>query len=301
MSVRIVTDSGADLSPPLAAGLRITVVPLYVRFGKDAYRDGVDISHEDLYRKLGATQAPPATSQPSPHDFARVYRKVSKGADGIVSIHVAGRLSGTYDAALRASKLVDLGCPIEVIDSRSVSMGLGLITIAAARLALTGEDLDTVLAGVRDAIPNTRMLGVFGTLKYLLAGGRIGKAGALMGSVLNVTPLVTLRDGEFFPAGQTRTRARGIERLVDFVRDALDTEEAAIVHSTTPDEAGRLRDRLASFMDRGRIHLSRLGPALGVHSGPGTLAIMLRQGAAAGHIRPPAPGGAEARSLAAGS
>lgn len=298
MSIRVVTDSGADLSPSLAEEMGITVVPLYVRFGKDAYRDGIDINHDDLYGRLRRSRVPPATSQPSPQDFARVYTRLSRASDAIVSIHVGSKLSGTYDAARRGRKLADLDCPIEVIDSQSLSMGLGLITIAAARLAASGEDMEAVLAGVRQAIPNTRMLGVFGTLDYLLAGGRIGKADALLGSVLKVTPVVTLRNGEFFPAGQARTRARGIERLVEFFRNALGTEEAAIVHSTTPGEAARLLDRLSSVLDRSRIHLSRLGPALGAHSGPGTLAIMVRQAAGTGRLPVSAFGEAETGPLA---
>jgi len=130
---------------------------------------------------------------------------------------------------------------------------------------------------IRRSIPNIHLLAVFDTLKYLLRGGRIGKAKALLGSVLNVKPLLTLRDGELVPAGQARTRSRGIERLHDFVKGALNIQELAIVHSTTPDEAGSLRERISSVFDKRRIHLARLGPALGVHGGPGTLIVALRE------------------------
>ncbi len=276
MPVKIVTDSTADLPSELVEKLGISVVPIYIRVGAEVYRDGVDISHDELYRKLSTGRAYPTTAQPSPRDFASVYRKLAKETDEIVSIHVASNLSGTYQSARRAREMVDAACRIEVIDSRSVSMGLGLITIAAARLAAEGEALETVLTEVREAIPNTRVFGFLDTLKYLFLGGRIGRAQALAGSVLNVKPIVTLRDGEFYPSGQARTRARGVERLFDFARKALNVKELAVVHSTTPEEADNLSERIgASFLDRSRVHLARLGPALGVHGGPGTLAVAL--------------------------
>jgi DegV family protein with EDD domain len=156
-------------------------------------------------------------------------------------------------------------------------MGLGLIAMAAARLAAAGEDLQRVMEEVREAIPRIRLLGVFDTLKYLLLGGRISKAKAVLGSVLSVKPLITMRDGELVQAGLARTRSKGIDRLFDLAKNAFNIQELAIVHSTTPDEAGSLKERVASVFDRKRIHISRLGPALGVHGGPGTLILALRE------------------------
>jgi DegV family protein with EDD domain len=277
MTVKIVTDSTADLSPQVARELGITVVPVYVRFGERVYRDGVDISEDEFYQKLVESPIHPATSQPSPADFADVYKKLSREVDEIVSIQVTSKLSGTYNSALQGKELVKTGCRIEVVDSLSVTMGLGLIAMAAARLAEAGESLPVVMEEIRQCIPRIRLLGVFDTLKYLLRSGRIGKAKALLGSMLNVKPLLTMRDGELFPAGQVRTRSKGIERLFDLVKNALNIQELAIVHSTTPDEAGSLRERVASIFDRGRIHVARLGPALGVHGGPGALIVALRE------------------------
>jgi len=277
MTVKIVTDSTSDLSPQVARELGITVVPVYVRFGERVYRDGVDISEDEFYQKLVESPIHPATSQPSPADFADVYKKLSREVDEIVSIQVTSKLSGTYNSALQGKELVKTGCRIEVVDSLSVTMGLGLIAMAAARLAEAGESLPVVMEEIRQCIPRIRLLGVFDTLKYLLRSGRIGKAKALLGSMLNVKPLLTMRDGELFPAGQVRTRSKGIERLFDLVKNALNIQELAIVHSTTPDEAGSLRERVASIFDRGRIHVARLGPALGVHGGPGALIVALRE------------------------
>ena len=277
MTVKIVTDSTADLPPQVAEELGITVVPVYVRFGAKVYRDGVDISHDELYQKLVTSSIHPATSQPPPSDFANAYRKLAKETDDIISIQVTSKLSGTYASALQGRELAATGSRIEVVDSLSVSMGLGLIAMAAARLAVAGESLQTVMAEIKQAIPQIRLLALFDTLKYLHRGGRIGMAKALLGSVLNVKPLLTMQDGEFVPVSQARTRRKGIERLVHFVRNALNIQELAIVHSTTPDDAGSLRECIGSIFDKGRLHLTRLGPALGVHGGPGTIGVVVRE------------------------
>jgi len=277
VAVRIVTDSTADLPPQMAQELGITVVPVYVGFGEKTYRDGVDISQDELYQKMVAGPAHPTTSQPTPADFASVYRKLLQETDEIVSIQLTGKLSGTYNSALQGKEMVSGGSRIEVVDSLSVSMGLGLITMAAARVARAGEGLQAVMEEVRQAIPQMHLWGLFDTLKYLAKGGRIGKAKALLGSVLNIKPILTMRDGELHPAGVARTRAKGIERLFDLVKNTLNLQELAIVHSTTPDEAQRLRDRISSIFDKSPIHISRLGPALGVHAGPGALILALRE------------------------
>jgi len=278
MTVKIITDSTADLSPQLARELGITVVPVYLRFGEKVYRDGIDMGHDEFYRKLAEGSVQPATSQPTPADFADAYKKLSKESDEMVSIHVTSKLSGTCNAALQGSKeLVESGCRIEVVDSLSTSMGLGLIAMAAARSAGAGESLQAVRDEVNEVISCIRLSGVFDTLKYLHRSGRLGKAVALLGSVLNVKPLLTMRDGELVPAGLARTRSRGIDRLFELVKDALNIQELAIVHSTTPDEADSLRERIASVFDRKAIHISRLGPALGVHGGPGALILALRE------------------------
>lgn len=277
MTVKIVTDSTADLPVLLAQELGITVVPVYVRFGQKVYRDRIDISEAEFYQKLVEDPVHPTTSQPSPADFADVYKKLSREADEIVSIQVTSKLSGTYNSALQGRELAEMGHPIEVVDSLSISMGLGLIAITAAKAAMAGESLQAVMEEIRQCIPCIRLLGVFDTLKYLLLGGRIGKAKALLGSVLNVKPLLTMRDGELLPAGLARTRSKGIDRLFDLVKNALNIQELAIVHSTSPDEAGSLKERIASIFDRERIHIARLGPALGVHGGPGALILALME------------------------
>jgi len=277
VTVKIVTDSTADLPPHLIQELGITVVPAYVGFGSKTYRDGVDITQDELYQKMVAENVPATTSQPPPADFADVYQKLLKETDEIVSIQATGKLSGLYNSALQGKEMVSGGSRIEVVDSLSVSMGLGLLTLAAARMAEAGESLPRIIEEVRQSIPHIRIWGFFDTLKYLLRGGRIGKAKALLGSVLNVKPMLTMRDGELHPAGFARTRAKGIERLISNLKNSVNVQDVAIVHSTTPDDAQTLKERISSFFDKNSIHVSRLGPALGVHGGPGALILALRE------------------------
>jgi len=277
MTVKIVTDSSADLPVQLAEELGISVVPLYVRFGNEIYRERVTITDDEFYDKLLNGSVHPVTIQPSPQDFTEVYEKLAKEADGIISIHLSGKLSGTYNSALQGKEMMgDNGCPIEVVDSQLITGALGLLAIMAANMAESGKDLQQVKDGVEQAIPNTHMLALFDTLKYLLLGGRIGKAKALLGSILSVKPVITLKDGEVTPAGQARTRAKGVERLVDFAKSASNLEDVAVGYSTTPDEAQTFAKRLSSIFTKGPVRVVRLGTTLGVHAGPGTLIVALR-------------------------
>jgi DegV family protein with EDD domain len=277
MTVKVVTDSTADLPNDLVKKLGITVLPIYVRFGEEVHRDRVDISEDEFYERLEHDPAHPSTVQPGPQDFLEVYRKVAKETDGIVSIHISSKLSGTCNSALMARGMMETECPIEVIDTQSVSMGLGLIVIAAATMAEAGEGVDKVVEAAKQAIPKIHLLAMFDTLKYLLLGGRIGKAKALLGSILNVKPMASLKDGEVVPAGQVRSRAKGMDKLFDFVKNAGNIQDMAVVYNTIPDEAQSLAERVGSVFDRRKIRIARVGPALGVHMGPGMLIVVLRE------------------------
>ncbi|MFC2033735.1 DegV family protein [Chloroflexota bacterium] len=277
MVVKIVTDSTADLSPELIKELGITVVPLYVRFGKDIYRDREDITEDDFYKRLLQDPTHPTTTQPTPQDFAEVYRQLSSEADGIISIHISEKLSGTCNSALQGKKLMEKECPVEVIDSKTTSMALGFIVMAAAAIAKTGKSLPQVVEDMKQVVPSVKLLVLFDTLKYLAKGGRIGKAKSLLGSVLSVKPVLTIKDGEFVPVGQVRSRSKGIERLFDFAKDTADIEDLAVIHSTTPDEAKSLAERTSSILSLKQVRIARLGPVLGVHGGPGVLAIAIRR------------------------
>jgi len=276
MAVKIVTDSSVDLPAQLVEELGITVVPLYVRFGNEVYRDQIDISADDFYQRLQHDPVHPSTTQPSPQDFANAYEKVAPKADGIVSVHISAKLSGTCNSALQGKKMrEEVGpiCPIEVIDSQTLTMGLGIICIAAAKAANAGGSVEEVVDEVKKMIPRMHLLFTLDTLKYLALGGRIGKAKALLGSVLNVKPILAIKDGEVVPAGQVRSRSKGIDRLVDFVQSAASIQDLAIIYNTTPDEAQTLAERVAPIFAKEKITIARLGPLLGVHAGPGALAI----------------------------
>jgi DegV family protein with EDD domain len=276
MVVKVVTDSTADLPPQLAKELGITVVPVYLRFGDEVYRDRVDISEDEFYHRLSHDSIHPSTTQPSPQDFVDVYKELAQEADGIISIHITSKLSGTYNSALRGKEVVEKECPIEVIDSQVVTMGLGQLAMVANTIAGSGKSLQQVVEEVKQMIPSIHVLGLLDTLKYLALGGRIGKVQALIGSVLSVKPMLTIKNGELAPAGRVRSRAKGIDILFDFVENAVDIQDLAIVYNTIPDEAQALVERLGSIFPKERIRLARLGPALGVHTGPGILFVALR-------------------------
>jgi DegV family protein with EDD domain len=276
MVIKIVTDSGADLPTALTEELDVTVVPVYLRFGKEVYRDRVDISEDEFYQRLLKDPVHPNTTQPSPQDFASVYDKLSQEADSIISIHISSKLSGTYNSAVQGKKMVSNKCPIEVVDSLSLSIGVGLMVILASKMAKSGKNLEQIVDELQKIIPNVHLLILFDTLKYLVKGGRIGKAKGLLGSVLNVKPMLAMKDGELIPSGQVRTRSKGIDRLLGFVNNAKDIQDLAILHSTTPDEAQALLECTGSVFPKEHTMIARLGPGLGVHGGPGVLAVALR-------------------------
>ena len=278
MVIKIVTDSTSDIPPELAEALGITVVPVYVRFGEEVYRDGVDLSHDDFYQKLVTSSVYPTTSQPTPQDFARAYSDCSKEVDGIISIHVSAKVSGTCNSALQGKKMVKEKCPIEVIDSRFTSVGLGLVVMAAARLARAGDNLSSVFDEARRAVSQIRMLGIFDTMKYLVLGGRVSKTIASVAKILNIKPLLTFKNGEIVRAGLVRTYPQGVHRLYEFVKSNHNIQDLAIAHSTVPDQASQLKAWLGSLFPEEKIHITQLGVALGVHGGPGVLALALRQG-----------------------
>jgi DegV family protein with EDD domain len=277
MTVQVVTDSTADLPAELINELGITVVPLYVRFGETVYRDRVEISEDEFYKRLLRDSIHPTTSQPTPQDFAEVYQKLSSKADGIISIHISEKLSGTYNSASQGKNLVENGCPIEVVDSKTTSMALGLIAMAASTMAASGKSLQQITEDIRQIISSVQLFVIFDTLKYLAKGGRIGKAKSLLGSVLSVKPMLTIKDGEFLPVSQFRSRPKGIDKLFSYAKDSNNMEEMAIIHSTTPDEAQSLAERINSTLHPKQIRIARLGPVLGVHGGPGVLAVAFRR------------------------
>lgn len=276
MTVRIVTDSVADLPPRVVKELGITVIPLIVSFGTEVYRDGVDLTADKFYQKLAQSKTFPVTSVPSPGTFAEAYDRLAKETDEILAIILSSKLSGTYDVALQAVGLVKKKCRVEVIDSQWATMAQGFIVMAAARAARDGADLDEVVAVAQRNIPRVDFLAAFDTLEYLRRGGRIGRAQAFLGSVLKINPLITLKDGVVEPAGRTRSRAKAIDRLYHFAMSYSNIEEMAVEDTATPDEAEALVERLGSRFPKERIYRSKMTPVIGTHTGPGLLLVAVQ-------------------------
>ncbi|MDY6911839.1 MAG: DegV family protein [Chloroflexota bacterium] len=273
MSVKVVTDSTADLPGGLARELDVTVVPLSVTFGNLSFFDGVDFDADTFYQKLQRSVYLPTTSQPATGVFAQVYDGLTDETDEIVSIHISVKLSATINSALRGHGAMDKNCHIEIIDSQNASMGLGLIVIQAARAAQSGATLKEVIEVTQEAITRTHYFGMVDTLEYLHKGGRIGKAKALMGSLLNIKPLINVCEGEVHPVGKERTRKKAMARIQRIVEGFPNIKEMAIAHSTVPDDADAFADRVAFLFNKDRIYRSRIGPVIGTYLGPGSLAV----------------------------
>jgi DegV family protein with EDD domain len=275
MVVKIITDSTADIPSEIAEELNIAVIPVYVRFGETVYRDGLDLDHQQFYELLAVSSQHPATSQPTPEDFARLYRDNCLNRAGIISIHISARISGTCSSALLGKKQAGITCPIEVIDSGYNSMGLGLLAIEAAKLSAKGACMAEVVKEIRVMMSKTRMLGVFNTLKYAIAGGRINRATGKVGSLLNVKPIFTFREGEVKLVGISRTYSKAMDKLFDFVKTKNNIRAISIAYSEISRDALKLAARIDSLPNHGPIIITELGAALGAHGGPGVLLVAL--------------------------
>ncbi len=268
--VRIVTDSTADLTPEQQRSAGLTVVPLNVHFGDQVFRDHVDLSTDEFFRRLKASPQLPRTSQPSVGAFEEAYRSLRQGGDEIVSVHLSSKVSGTYNSALMAAQSVGDG-KIDVVDSLSTSMALGFMALEGAKLAKAGRDRQAVAERLRTLVPKARVICVVDTLTYLERGGRIGKARALLGSLLNVKPILQLKDGEVVPLGRARGRPQALSRLVELLERDGKVSRLAIMHGAAQADAEQLRDRVASRYPGLDIQLTEIGAVLGTHTGPGVI------------------------------
>lgn len=277
MTVQVITDSTSDISPELAAKLNIRIVPIYVHFGDKTFRDGLDIRNDEFYSMLKTSPIHPTTSQPNPNDFANVYKEFCGKVEGIASIHISSKISGTYNTALLTRELIEDHCPIEIVDSKFNSAGLGLVVIAAAKLAKAGASLTEVICEANNAIQQVNMFGIFSTMKYLARGGRVNKAIATASEFLHVMPLLGFKDGEVVRGGLVRTFSKGVDRIYDFVKRKTRITELMIVHSAMFDQAIKLKNMLCEFIPESNITIAELGAGLGVHGGPGVLLVAIRQ------------------------
>lgn len=277
MTVQVITDSTSDMPEGMADELGIRIVPIYLRFGSETYRDGIDITRDEFYSKLASSPFHPATSQPNPEDFTSVYKEYCDNVDGIVSIHISSKISGTFNSAMMAKKTLESHCPIEIIDSKMNSGGLGLIVTAAARKAQSGAGFSEVIVEASKAVNEVRMFGMFETMKYLARSGRVNKTIAAASRILNVMPLLTFHDGNIVRAGLVRAISKGTDKIYDFVKKNTPISELVIVHSKILDQANQLRKRLGEFIQEEKIAIAELGAGLGVHGGPGVLLAAIRK------------------------
>jgi DegV family protein with EDD domain len=273
MTVKIVTDTLSDITDELAAELGITVVPLYVRFGESLYRDRVEISTDEFYRRLINEGAFPSTTQPTPNDFLEVFEKLARETDEILVIVVSSKLSGTYQSATQARALLKSECRIEIIDSLSVAMGEGLIVIDAARAVKEGANLDKVNQMARKAVPRSHLIAYFDTLKYLARGGRIGRAQGLLGSMLSVKPLLTIREGEMAPLTRVRSLSTGLDYIYSAMASIPNIKLLAVEHSTSLENADKMVEKLSAIYPREKIFRSVISPVIGTYAGPDAMAI----------------------------
>ena len=279
MAVRIVTDSLSDITPEFARELGIDTVPVYVRFGKEVFKDRIEMSTDEFYHRLALGDVFPTTTQPSPGDFLEVYKRLAKETSEILVVTLSIKLSGTYQSALQAKNMFEGKARIEVIDSQKVVMGLGLIVTSAIRAAKAGANLDQLVDLVRKAIPRSHSAMFFDTLKYLAKGGRIGKAQGLLGSLLAVKPILTVKDGEISPLTRVRSRPAGLDYLYKFVAGFPKIEELAVEHATTPDEAEQFAKRLGALYPTDRIIRATVSPVIGTYTGPHVLSVSVLEAA----------------------
>jgi DegV family protein with EDD domain len=275
MAVKIVTDSTSDITSDLAQEKGITVVPLTVTFGHESFLDRVEISTDEFYRRLTSEDIFPTTTQPSPGAFADVYNKLAEETNEILVVVISSKLSGTYQSATNAKNMVSNKCRIEVIDSLKVAMGLGLIVITAAQAAQSGASLDEVMAIVNASIPRSHLVLYFETLQYLAKGGRIGKAKGLLGAMLSIKQILTLKDGEIAPLTQRRSKSAGMEYMHSFVARFPHIEKLAIEYCTTPEDVDKLTELLSPLFPKEQIYRSTVSPVLGAYAGPGALAVSI--------------------------
>jgi DegV family protein with EDD domain len=272
VGVRVVTDSACDLPDELVAALGLSIVPLTIRFGDEELVDREELSVAEFWQRLTTSPVLPETAAPSAGAFEACFRDLADGgATGIVCINLSSRLSATMQSATVAAKAVADDCPIEVIDSLTCSMGLGTLCITAARRAIEGAELETIVAEVTDRRDRTKLFGTLDTLEFLKRGGRVGNARALLGSMLSIKPVVEVRDGVVEEAGKVRTRSKALQVLVDHVR-AQPVENLAVLHGNAPD-LDELLDLLDPIVPRAEIVTGIVGPVIGTHAGPRVIGV----------------------------
>ena len=268
-SFAVVTDSTSDVPDEWRERYDIEVVPLKVMFGEETFRDGVDMNNEEFFARLGTSTKLPTTSAPSPGDFAEVYTRLAKEHDGCISIHIARSLSATAESARVGAQSVD-GFRVDVIDSETVSMPMAFL----CRVAAECTTLDEAAAAVQKRIPRSRVLALLDTLRYVEMGGRVSRAQAMIGTMLDLKPLLLMVDGEIKSIDRVRTRSRAIPRMVEFFEKDNPIEHVGVVHAQAPAEAEQIAADLRRRLPDHEVPVGQIGCVLGTHVGPKALGLV---------------------------
>ena len=272
MPVRIVTDSACDLPEAACDELGIEVVPLSIRFGEREYVDRKELSVDAFWRELESSSALPETAAPSVGAFEETFRRLSdEGADGIVCVNLSARLSATMQSAQVAAKAIDGQTPIEIIDSESASMGIGNLVVYAARRASDGASIEEIVQEVADRRDRQHLFATLDTLEYLRKGGRIGGAQAMLGSMLSIKPIITVRDGVVEQAGKVRTRSKALKAIADHVPEGR-VEMISVLHAGAPD-VDELLAMIEPKVPGAEVVVGTIGPVVGVHTGPRVIGV----------------------------
>ena len=273
--IKIVTDSTCDLPPEVFEQYGITVVPLRIHFGMEAFLDGVNITKGEFYQRLRTAPQLPTTSQPSAGEFCEAFRPLVEAGHEVVGILISSELSGTCASALTACELLP-EASISVIDSRSTSVGLGMMVREAARLAEAGADVAAIKARMEELASKMKLYFAVDTLEYLQKGGRIGGAKALLGTMLNIKPLLMVHDGRVEPLQQVRTRRKALQRMIELMAQEMSSASlvhSSMIHAQAEDEAKALVAQVQDAIPCEDFFICELGPALGTHTGPGVVGI----------------------------
>jgi DegV family protein with EDD domain len=274
-NIAVVTDSSAYLPADVIKEYGIHVVPLNVQFNGSIYKDLVDITVEQFFQKLATAPELPSTSQPSAGEFAEAFEKAAKGHDGVIAVLLSAALSGTYSSAMAAKEMLP-NIPIAVVDSRSVSMGLGFQVLAAARAARQGKSLEEIVAIVEPMIPKMRVWFVVDTLKYLAKGGRIGGGEAFLGTMLSIKPLLQVENGKVEALDKVRTRGKAVERLMELCKKDVNGGRlhCAVINAMAKEDAEQLKQQIvAAYPNVQDMMVADVSPVIGTHVGPGTIGI----------------------------
>lgn len=276
--IKIVTDSTAYLSQAIVQEHDIRVVPLYVHFGEEAFKEGVEISDEEFYTRLKEAPALPTTSQPSAGEFHQVFEELTKAGHEIVTLTISSKLSGTWNSAMAAKEMLP-EASISVVDTFSTAVGLHLMVNAAIKAAAAGATREEIVERVEEIKKTSQLWFVVDTLEYLAKGGRIGNARAFMGTLLKVKPILTLQDGAIEPCEQVRSKPKALARLIEIAQEYVGNKgpqaKVAVLNALVPDEAEALGQELVERMGCAPPLIGDLGPVIGTHTGPGVVGIAL--------------------------